>query len=540
MYVLFLFTNGAPRVPTAAALHASVDSASASRCAACGRDGHPLSRCYDITRVPVGDRKPILRGIGACYKCPGFPPKSSSSATTWWWESVNLLGNSPKGGIDENKVSLGAVSNEPRCTCCFSSQIRNLCLSTDNIRRNLCPDPGRWTVFVLTVVLVFVDVVSVGTVGNSDLAGVSEVRVCVPVVIMSESVRSRMVSRGWVTRASRKLDELCNVRDIDNLELRDAIEELDKRLETLDNAQSVVELELTVEQLEEDIIVASEFRDKARVPLMRATKMMAARLPARASSELDSVSVVSAAVEAKLPKLELPTFSGDVTEWTSFWDQFQAVVHASELPDITKFSYLRSLLKGEAKAAVQGLSLTAAHYRIACDLLRDRFGRPERIVFSHIQELLNITVPKYPNASVLWTLYDDLQAHIRSLAAMGITGEQYGVVLTPLILSRLPPDLRMEWAREGEQHESELKFLLDFLHRELGHRERSQTFSRDSSAAPGDKTLMEKHVPTAAALHASVDSASASRRAGVMDTPCLGVMTSQECPLVTGNLYYVV
>ena len=297
---------------------------------------------------------------------------------------------------------------------------------------------------MLTVVLVFVDVVSVGTVGNSDLTGVSEVRVCMPVVIMSESVRSRMAAHGWVTRASRKLDEFCNVRDIDNLELRDAIEELDKRLETLDNAQSVVELELTVEQFEEDIIVASEFRDKARVPRMRATKMMAARVPARASSEQDSVSVVSASVEAKLPKLELPTFSGDVTEWTSFWDQFHAVVHASELPDITKFSYLRSLLKGEAKAAVQGLSLTAAHYRIACDLLRDRFGRPERIVFSHIQELLNITVPKYPNVSVLWKLYDDLQAHIRSLAAMGITGEQYGVVLTPLILSRLPPDLRME------------------------------------------------------------------------------------------------
>ena len=138
-----------------------------------------------------------------------------------------------------------------------------------------------------------------------------------------------MATRGWVTRASRKLDELCNVRDIDNLELRDAIEELDKRLETLDNAQSVVELELTVEQLEEDITVASEFRDKAHVPRMHATKMMAERLPVRAPSEQDSVSVVSAAVEAKLPKLELPTFSGDVAEWTSFWDQFQAVVHGA-------------------------------------------------------------------------------------------------------------------------------------------------------------------------------------------------------------------
>ena len=56
---------------------------------------------------------------------------------------------------------------------------------------------------------------------------------------MSESVRSRMAARGWVTRASRKLDKLCNVRDIDNLKLRDSIEELDRRLKTLDNAQSV-------------------------------------------------------------------------------------------------------------------------------------------------------------------------------------------------------------------------------------------------------------------------------------------------------------
>ena len=83
----------------------------------------------------LSDPLHLWPGGNPCYLCPGFPPKSSSSAATWWWESVNLLGNSPKGGIDENKVSLGAVSNEPRCTCCFSSQIHNLCLSTDNIRR---------------------------------------------------------------------------------------------------------------------------------------------------------------------------------------------------------------------------------------------------------------------------------------------------------------------------------------------------------------------------------------------------------------------
>ena len=66
---------------------------------------------------------------------------------------------------------------------------------------------------------------------------------------------------------------------------------------------------------------------------------------------------------------------------------------------------------------------------------------------------------------------------MRGLEALNITGQQYGVVLTPLVLSRLPPDLSLEWAREGELHESDLGFLQDFLQRELDRRERSQTFA---------------------------------------------------------------
>ncbi len=57
------------------------------------------------------------------------------------------------------------------------------------------------------------------------------------------------------------------------------------------------------------------------------------------------------------------------------------------------------------------------------------------------------------------------------LEALNVTGQQYGVVLTPLVLSRLPPDLPLEWAREGELHESDIGYLLDFLQRELERRE---------------------------------------------------------------------
>ena len=114
-------------------------------------------------------------------------------------------------------------------------------------------------------------------------------------------------------------------------------------------------------------------------------------------------------------------------------------------------------------------------------------------------------------------MYNDLQAHVRSLDALGISGEQYGVVLTPLILSRLTPELRLEWARDGERHESDLLFLLDFLQREIERRERSRAFSGEGATAHDSRAFFREGattddgpstcspVATASALHASIE-----------------------------------
>ena len=322
------------------------------------------------------------------------------------------------------------------------------------------------------------------------------------------SIASRIAARGWATRASNRLETLCRQETIDDVELKDAIEEFDKRLEALDAAQVSVERETETDKMEEEVNAAADFRERVRAPRVKAMKILV-------SESRENTPVVSNShsnhnnrkTDAKLPKLELPSFSGDVLEWTSFWDQYQAVVHNnSDLPDITKYSYLLSLLKGEAKAAIQGLSLNSAHYQIACDLLQKRFGRPTRIIFSHIQELLSINVPRQSNVSVLWKTYDALQTHVRSLQTLGITGEQYGIVLTPLILSRLSPELRMEWAREGDQREGDLDFLLKFLQQEIERRERSQTFSKDNPPVSRDKEKRGTSPGTAAALHVSKDS----------------------------------
>ena len=55
-----------------------------------------------------------------------------------------------------------------------------------------------------------------------------------------------------------------------------------------------------------------------------------------------------------------------------------------------------------------------------------------------------------------------LLPHVRSLETFGVTGAQYSIVLTPLLLSKLPAHLPQEWAREGAGHESDLDFPAEF------------------------------------------------------------------------------
>ena len=343
---------------------------------------------------------------------------------------------------------------------------------------------------------------------------------------MSQAVRSRAAARGWVTRASDHLKKLCGQSDPDVVELRDAIDEFDLRLASLDNAQSEVEIELKEEDLMKDINSACDFCEKAREPRQDAAKLLADVADAEPDTVKSAGGSSGSHSVARLPKLELPHFGGNPLEWTAFWDQFSAMVDDMDMPDITKFVYLRSLLDGEAKATVEGLTLTGPHYKTAWDLLERRYGCKDRIIFSHIQELLTIDVPRQAKISVLWKFYNDLVAHIRSLEALGTKGNQYGVVLTPVVLSHLPPDLRLEWSCDGDTHESDLKFLLDFLQKEIERRERSQSYgagSCGSEAISGTDKRPGQHKPTAAALHSVNNTCPVCSRPGHVASRCFKI-----------------
>ena len=142
----------------------------------------------------------------------------------------------------------------------------------------------------------------------------------------------------------------------------------------------------------------------------------------------------------------------------------------SELASVQKLTYLRSLLSGEARRCVEALPLKGDSYDTTCRLLKERFGRKELVIFAHIQQLLGIS----SSAKTV----DPLLVQVRSLEALGVTGEQYGVFLTTSILSRLPSEVRLEWARTSVVKEGDLEHLLGFLQQENARLERSGVYDQ--------------------------------------------------------------
>ena len=326
-----------------------------------------------------------------------------------------------------------------------------------------------------------------------------------------KQLQSRRVAvKGWVTRCVAKLDSLLKLTD-DNLNvthLNDAMDQFDKMLAKLDDIQSDVEFSIEDDDaLLEDVNHAADFREGARnyrVEAAERLRQLSAAPGSSIASGAESASSTSTS-EVKLPKISLPSFSGDVLQWESFWDVFSATVHESDISSVTKFSYLKSSLTGEAAQAIQGLALTAANYDTAVDILKERYGRKERLIFTHINQLLSIVVPSKCTLSSLKTLNDTLKGHTRALENLGINSEQYGVILTPLVLSRLPLEIRLEWSRDAEGKESDLTNLMDFLKKEIVRRERSQAMKDSLSASNSSAPVDEKRnkPPTASALQAS-------------------------------------
>ncbi|KAL1235274.1 Uncharacterized protein TSPI_04200 [Trichinella spiralis] len=176
--------------------------------------------------------------------------------------------------------------------------------------------------------------------------------------------------------------------------------------------------------------------------------------------------------------------------------------------EIEKFNYLRSLLSGNAETAIRGLTLNAVNYETALTILNEKFGDPQLLIEEHFKSLQNLPViTNQWDSKRLEKFVNDMEINIRGLETLNTPPVMYQVVLMPLILSRLPREISVEWKRQNPNRQKDMYELLSFLKTELKSREVS-TFPRRErkfvSPFPSNRKTVPRGQYTTAALQATV------------------------------------
>lgn len=178
---------------------------------------------------------------------------------------------------------------------------------------------------------------------------------------------------------------------------------------------------------------------------------------------------------AKLPELALRKFDGNLMAWMTIWDSFESTVHNNpELSEVDKFTYLKSSLEKAAKEAIAGLSLTAANYTEAIDVLKGRFGNPDLIISKHMDALTSLPfVSSDSDLQGLRQLYDKVESHIRGLKGLSVSADSYCSLLSPVLIKKLTPELRLMLSRNVPPDGWKIDTLMTSLRGEIEARERA-------------------------------------------------------------------
>ena len=310
-----------------------------------------------------------------------------------------------------------------------------------------------------------------------------------------EAKKNRKVARAWLTRHTNTLEAELDRRDITAVELRALVEDFNRKAAHLEDTERALEFFIDEENIDSHIEEESNYiSGKNRIKNRALVKIDALTAEDASEHSVHSAGGIQQPLaQVKLPKLDLPHFSGDVLEWTPFYDAFMAHIGDKDYIDpVTKFTHLLALLEDDAEKAVKGFKLTSANYQPALDHLKDRFGRPAFIKLKHINALLQLELPTGRGSDYvkgLWKMLSDINIHTRSLANLGMEGDQIEAILCPIIIGRFPKSFRDEWSRESKDHEGDLEHTLTFIKNEVERLERSEAFQ---PTGPGVKHTLEK------------------------------------------------
>lgn len=303
--------------------------------------------------------------------------------------------------------------------------------------------------------------------------------------------RNKTAQRASFTKAYTKLETALSNEKADAEEIEMCLHLIKQKADSLELTHNNYLDALTDEtEFQSEFNIVEDYREKAlriEIKSKRVLENIKSKLSNNKSSKSGDNSHLTVyenpykAISPRLPEVELYKFGGELRDWLTFWNQFKNIHENKNLTDCDKFHYLiqSTKIKSEARDLVESFPITNENYPLAIESLTERYGRKELLIDFYVRELLklvlnNATKKKQDSLS---GLYNKLSTQLRALSTLGVTTDQCGVILYPLVESSLPTHILRSFERqrkniESEQSVSTLDEIVSFLKSEVQSEEK--------------------------------------------------------------------
>lgn len=245
-------------------------------------------------------------------------------------------------------------------------------------------------------------------------------------------------------------DNLENVDDTNIFELEDRIVSIENVKIEFNGTQDQIEIE--AENLDEQMLERSSFEDSYFATTAIAKKILVDFRKKRQADVDSNHSNRSSQQNSdslngiKLPTIDLPKFDGGYESWVEFRDTFSSLIEENAtITNIQKFHYLRAALSGIAAQVIKSIELSSDNYKIAWDLLCDRFNNKRLLVYNHVKALFDLEVIVKESASKIRRLLDAINKHLRALSNLGQPIKHWDTLIIYMIGIKLDSVTLREW-----------------------------------------------------------------------------------------------
>uniref|UniRef100_A0A8D9E595 Integrase catalytic domain-containing protein n=1 Tax=Cacopsylla melanoneura TaxID=428564 RepID=A0A8D9E595_9HEMI len=126
-------------------------------------------------------------------------------------------------------------------------------------------------------------------------------------------------------------------------------------------------------------------------------------------------------VQPKLPKLEVPVFSGDLKEWSNFHSLYRSTIHRrTDITEVEKLQYLRSFLRGTPLHLIENFQILDGNYHAAYKTLCDRYENKRVLASHHLNMILNFKPLPNNSVSGLRQFLEVFQTNVAAVKNLGL------------------------------------------------------------------------------------------------------------------------